>query len=152
MAMKRRVVAGFQRWLLNPPIKLLMRLGVPLGYALLETTGRVSGKPRRNPVGNGWEGSTFWIVAEHGLEAGYVRNIQRDPHVRVRVRDGWRSRWFDGVATVLPDDDPRARQRLLSRGHPYRALNAFAVRTMGTELVTVRVDLTDSAGTPPGTG
>jgi len=149
MALKRRVVAGVQRWLLNPPVKLQMRLGVPLGYVLLETTGRVSGKPRRNPVGNGREGSTFWIVAEHGYEAGYVRNILRNPRVRLLMRDGWRARWSSGTATVLPDDDPRARQKALSRGHPYRALNALAVRAMGTELLTVRIELD---GTPDGTG
>jgi hypothetical protein len=39
---------------------------------------------------------------------------------------------------VLPDDDPRERQRRLPQ------LNAFVVRTMGTELLTIRVDLEPS--------
>lgn len=140
--MKRRLVHALQKYLLNPPIKATLRLGIaPPGYALLETTGRKSGRRRRTPVGNGLDGSTFWIVTEHGRRAGYVRNLEADPRVRVKVRRGIRYRWFDGTARVLPDDDPRARQRTISRGHPLRALNAVAVRTFGTELLTVRIDL-----------
>ena len=140
--MKRRVVHALQKYLLNPPIKAALRVGMaPPGYALLETTGRKSGQPRRTPVGNGLEGSTFWIVTEHGRRAGYVRNLQADPRVRVKVRRGLSYTWVSGTARVLEGDDPRARQREISRGHPLRALNAVAVRTFGTELLTVRIDL-----------
>jgi len=141
------VVARVQRCLINPPVRLLLRLGImPLGYALLETRGRVSGRPRTTPVGNGREGDTFWIVAEHGERAGYVRNIRRCPEVRVRFREGLRFTGHRGTAHVLPEDDPYARQRRLGRRHPLRALNAVVVRVMGTELVTVRVDLGPCTG------
>ena len=74
------IVRTVQRWTLNPLMRLLLRVGVnPLGLAILETRGRVSGRPRRTPVGNGRQGSTFWIIAEHGARAGYVRNIQAGP-------------------------------------------------------------------------
>jgi deazaflavin-dependent oxidoreductase (nitroreductase family) len=139
---KRRIVHVFQKYLFNPPVKLLFRLGIaPPGYAFLETTGRRSGRPRRTPVGDGREGDTFWIVSEHGRRSGYVRNLEADPHVRVQVREGLRMRWRLGTAHVLEDDDPRERQRTLQRGHPMRALNAAAVRGMGTGLLTVRIDL-----------
>ena len=139
-AVKRRVVHALQKYLLNPPIRLALRLGTaPPGYALLETRGRRSGKPRRTPVGNGLVGDTFWIVTEHGRRAGYVRNIEADP--RVQVRRGLRMVWRSGTARVLEDDDPRERQRALGRGHPLRALNAAAVRALGTELLTVHIDL-----------
>jgi F420H(2)-dependent quinone reductase len=73
--MKHRIVHALQEYLLNPPIKLLFTIGVaPPGYALLETTGRMTGKARRTPVGDGWVGCQFWLVAEHGMKAGYVRN------------------------------------------------------------------------------
>ena len=50
--MKHRLVHALQKYVLNPPIKLLFALGiVPPGYALLETIGRSTGKPRCNPVG-----------------------------------------------------------------------------------------------------
>jgi deazaflavin-dependent oxidoreductase (nitroreductase family) len=139
---KFRLVRAFQKYLLNPPLKLAFRAGLlPPGYVLLETIGRTSGRPRQTPVGDGRIGDTLWIVAEHGSRAGYVRNIARNPRVRVLVRDGLRTRWRSGTATALPDDDPRERQRLVTRGRPGRALNAYVVRAMGTELLTVRVDL-----------
>lgn len=105
-------------------------------WAILETTGRRSGKRRRNPVGNGLEVHTFWMVAERGRRAGYVRNIEANPRVRVKVGGRWRA----GVAYPMPDDDPRERQRRLGQ-----RLNAPFVRAMGTELLTVRVDLDPGA-------
>lgn len=139
---KRALVAPVQRYVINPPVRLLLRMGLmPLGYALLETRGRVSGQPRATPVGNGREGEVFWIIAEHGAKAGYVRNIEKCPDVRVELRRGLCFVWTDGTARVLPDDDPYARQRRLSRWHPLRALNMIVVRIMGTDLLTVRVDL-----------
>ncbi|PZS14311.1 MAG: hypothetical protein DLM60_19495 [Pseudonocardiales bacterium] len=137
---KALIVRTLQRWTINPLIRLLLSIGInPLGLAILETRGRVSGQPRRTPVGNGRTGDTFWIIAEHGAQAGYVRNIQRDP--RVRLRMGWRFRWVPGIAEILPDDDALARQRRLIRWHPLRAFNAMNVRVLGTDLLTVRVQL-----------
>ncbi|GEM_PF-1833961 len=109
---KARLVAALQRRVVNPLVRGLYRLGVnPLGIALLETTGRRSGRVRQVPVGDGRDGEVVWVVAEHGMRVGYVRNLQADPRVRMHVREGWRRRWRDGVATVLPRDDPFARQR-----------------------------------------
>jgi deazaflavin-dependent oxidoreductase (nitroreductase family) len=140
--MKYRIVRWLQRYLLNPPIKLALALGVPLpGYALLETTGRTSGKPRRTPVGNGRIGDQFWLVAEHGRKAGYVLNMERNPRVRLKLRDGVRLRWHTGNAYLIPDDDPRERQRWLAGQLPRSASNARAVRLFGTQLLTIRIDL-----------
>ena len=87
--MKHRIVHPLQKYFLNPPIKFLFAIGlVPPGYALLETTGRKTGKPRRTPVGDGRIGNEFWIVAEHGMNASYVRNIASNPRVRLKLRDG----------------------------------------------------------------
>jgi hypothetical protein len=66
-----------------------------------------------------------------------VRNIRHDPHVRVRLRIGLRYLWMPGIATVLPDDDPLARQRRIIAWHPLRALNAINVRALGADLLTV---------------
>ena len=98
--MKHRIIHTLQKYLLNPPIKLALALGLPLpGYALLETKGRKTGKPRRTPVGDGHIGNQFWLVAEHGMKAGYVRNIERDPHVRLKLRDGLKE--LDGTRALL---------------------------------------------------
>ena len=140
--MKHRIVHFLQKFVLNPPIKLLLAFGIaPPGYALLETIGRKTGTPRRTPVGNGRVGQQFWLVAEHGSESGYVRNIAKNPRVRIKLRNGLRARWYTGTACLLPDDDPRERQRWLSRQRPGSASNAAAVRLFGTQLLTVRIDL-----------
>ncbi|TXJ73855.1 nitroreductase family deazaflavin-dependent oxidoreductase [Streptomyces lavendulae] len=123
---KHRIVTGIQRRL-NP---LMRRL--PL-QTVLETTGRVSGVPRRTPVGGRRVGGAFWLVSEFGHRSQYVRNIEADPRVRVRIA----GRWHHGTAHLLPDDDPRARLRGLPR------LNSTAVQALGTDLLTIRVDLTD---------
>lgn len=140
--MKHSIVHGLQKYILNPPIKILLALGMaPPGYALLETVGRKSGKPRRTPVGNGRAGNQFWIVAEHGWQSGYVRNIQGNPRVRVKLRDGLRTRWYGGTAHLLPEDDPRERQRWLAANVRGSASNAAAVRLFGTQLLSLRIDL-----------
>jgi deazaflavin-dependent oxidoreductase (nitroreductase family) len=129
---KRALIRPFQVKALNPVVKRLAGTRLLPGYALLETLGRRSGQPRRTPVGNGLDGRTFWIVTEYGRRASYVRNIEAEPRVRVRVKGTWHS----GTARVLPDDDARERQRLLGR-----RLNAAVVRLAGTEHLTVRIDL-----------
>ena len=143
--MKRRLIHALQKYVLNPPVKLIFAIGlVRPGYALLETIGRKSGKPRRTPVGDGRVGRQFWIVAEHGMQAGYVRNVAQNPRVRLKLREGFRARWRTGTANLLPEDDPRERQRWLAREHPGSASNAAVVRVMGTNLLSVRIDLDES--------
>jgi deazaflavin-dependent oxidoreductase (nitroreductase family) len=140
--MKYRIVHALQKYLLNPPIKFVFALGLaPPGYALLETIGRKTGKPRRTPVGHGRVGNQFWIVAEHGSKAGYIRNIAHNPRVRLKLRDGLRARWHTGTAHLLPEDDPRERQRWLGSQVPGSSGNAAAVRLFGTHLLPVRIDL-----------
>ena len=131
-ARKRRRVRALQRYALNPPMKLLVWFGFVPGHVLIETRGRRTGARRTNVVGMHVEERTGWIVAEQGAHAGYVRNLQADPAVRVRVA----RRWCRARAAVIPDDDPGA--RLDSFG---RRSHAAAVRKFGTSLLTIRVDL-----------
>jgi deazaflavin-dependent oxidoreductase (nitroreductase family) len=135
---KRRVSTFLTAKIVNPVVRAAARLGLPLPMVvILETRGRRSGKPRRVPVGKAIEGDTLWVVAEHGLRAGYVRNIQADPRVRVRIGRRWRA----GTAQVLEGDDWRERQRRIPN-----KLNSALVRAVGTEHVTVRVDLDPALG------
>jgi deazaflavin-dependent oxidoreductase (nitroreductase family) len=130
---KRRLSTLLTTKVVNPGVRFMLERGIaPKSVGLLETTGRKSGQPRRTPVGNGLRGEHFWIVTEHGRRAAYVRNIEADPRVRVKVG----RRWYEGTAHVLPDDDPVERMRLLGR-----PANDSMVRLMGTEHLTIRVDL-----------
>jgi deazaflavin-dependent oxidoreductase (nitroreductase family) len=133
MERKRKLVTAIQVKLLNPPIRALAARGLAPGLALLETIGRKSGEPRRTPISQGLERGTdtFWIVAEMGRQAGYVRNIEANPRVRIRLRRGWRA----GTAHLLDGEDAQARLGSISR------LNAASVRVMGTQLLVIRVDL-----------
>ncbi|GAA2772643.1 nitroreductase/quinone reductase family protein [Mycolicibacterium pallens] len=121
---RQRVVNFVQRRFANP----MMRL-VPI-QTLLETTGRKSGQPRTTPIGGRLDGRTFWLVSEFGDRSQYVRNIAANPRVRVRIR----GRWHSGTAVLLPEDDARARLAELPR------MNSAAVRAMGDNLLTIRVD------------
>jgi deazaflavin-dependent oxidoreductase (nitroreductase family) len=127
---------AWQKHVGNRVIRQLLEIGIaPRVYALLETKGRRTGQPRRTPVGNGLvAGSdTFWLIAEHGMRAAYVRNIQANPRVRVKIGRHWRA----GTAQLLRGDDSHERLRETGR------FNAAAVRFFGNpdELVTLRIDL-----------
>ena len=104
----------------------------PAAFALLETTGRRSGRLRHTVIGNGLAGETFWVVAAHGWQSDYVRNIAQEPRVRVLVHGAWRR----GTAVVLAADDPVARSRTL----PYQ-WDAALGRAIATTPLTIRIDL-----------
>ena len=132
-AAKRAAMRFVTNRLVNPITRPLLEHGLwPRTQALLETAGRTSGLPRRVPVGNGLRGDSFWIVTEHGYAADYVKNIQSEPRVRVKVGRHWR----EGTAHILPDDDPLARLRWLRR-----PVNDAFLLLIGTQQLTVRVDL-----------
>jgi deazaflavin-dependent oxidoreductase (nitroreductase family) len=119
----------FHRRIANPVMRRIA--GHLPGQALIETTGRRTGLKRRTPVGGRVRDGAFWMVSNHGPGSDYVRNMRADPRVRVQVR----SRWRDGTAHLLPDDDARERLRHLPR------FNSLMVRLMGSELMTIRIDL-----------
>ena len=122
--LKRQVIHRVQRLVVNP-------IGRRLPVTMLETTGRKTGQPRRTAIGGRLVDNQFWLVSEHGDHSDYVHNIKANPAVRLRIGGQWRS----GVAHLLPDDDPWVRLRSLPR------LNSAGVRTMGTDLLTIRIDL-----------
>ena len=139
----RRIQAWVETHVTNPPMRAALRLGVaPSAFALLETTGRKTGRRRLTPVGNGLDGGVFWLVSEKGEGAGYVRNLLADPRVRVKVRRRWRT----GRATALPDDDGMARRHVIDRGNGIlgRLDGAiFKASATGSPL-TIRIDLDDA--------
>lgn len=122
-----RITKVFQKYLGN---QVMGRMPF---QTLLETTGRKSGLPRQTPLGGKRVGNEFWFVSEFGERSQYIRNIKANPAVRVRIN----GRWHRGTAHLLPEDDAEARLRTLP------SLNSFGVRTFGTNLLTVRVDLDD---------
>jgi deazaflavin-dependent oxidoreductase (nitroreductase family) len=141
-AARERVLHPLQKRVVNPLVKLAWGLGIPPpGDALLETTGRRTGQPRRTPVCDGLDGETFWLIAQRGRRADWMRNIEANPRVRIKVASWPRTRWRAGTAQILDDDDPRERQRILGRGNLARRLCVCTSAAMGTSPLTVRIDL-----------
>jgi deazaflavin-dependent oxidoreductase (nitroreductase family) len=122
--LKRRIVHTAQRLVVNP-------IGRRAPLTQLETVGRKSGQPRRTAIGGRVIGNQFWMVSEHGEHSHYVLNIKANPLVRVRVHGQWRT----GTAHLLPADDAKERLRSLP------GINSALVRLMGSDLLTIRVDL-----------
>ena len=130
---RRRRTKLVQRYLLNPPTKAVTWFGLSKRHLLLETTGRKTGKTRRTVVGYTGDGQTLWVVAEQGRYAGYVRNLEASPDVRVRLRGKWRR----ATATIVDDDDPLARLDTFGDER-----HAALVRKFGTSLLTIRINVT----------
>ena len=122
---QHRVGTTLQRTIGNPVTR---RAGA---QTLLETTGRASGQPRITPIGGRREGDSFWFVSEFGERSQYLRNIRVDNRVRLRLNH----RWYTGTAHAVPEDDAHARLKRLPQG------NSAIVRAVGTDLLTVRIDL-----------
>jgi len=122
------------RYLLNPAVKGLSRLGVRTAMAAeLETVGRKSGQIRRVPVSAQFDDSGAWVISQHGTRSGWGRNIADNPNIRVRQGNQWRA----GVATFRPDDD------VVARGRKFGRLGAKMVKALETTPVSVRIEFTD---------
>jgi len=100
--------------------------------ALIETRGRVSGRPARAHVGfiEGEDGS---IVVAAGLDAHWAANLLADPACRVSLE----SRSFDGRAEPLQGTAFAAaiRELILRYGTPAERLGsgpAFRIRPVET--------------------
>lgn len=140
---------AFNNRVVNPVMAALIRHGLgPPTYAVVETTGRKTGRRRLVPVASGLDGDTFWLISGRGAKASYVHNIRANPRVRViarpaRVRDGLRTRSRAGTAHLMPEDDAHARHRVLGRGRPLYRLDGILLRRLagGGDMLTIRIDL-----------
>ncbi len=77
----------------------LFMLMPPKGFGVLTTTGRKTGKTRRKCVRAIRRGEHVYIVSIGGAKAAWLKNIQADPDVTVRIRGGT----FKGRARELSD-------------------------------------------------
>jgi deazaflavin-dependent oxidoreductase (nitroreductase family) len=136
---KRRWEILIGRYTANPLMRGMFKLGItPPGMALVETIGRRTGTVRHTPVvAHTADGETLWLIAQHGAHAGWVRNFQDRPQVRVRLGRQWRS----GTAELVPQDDVKARIRTFSDSAVGRAITAASFRALESQPVSVRIAL-----------
>ncbi len=137
---KRRWEILFGRYTVNPLMRGMFRIGItPPGMALVETIGRRSGAVRHTPIICHPQGETLWLIAQHGRHAGWVRNFEANPHVRVRLGRRWRA----GTAELLPDDDVKARIDTFADTALGKTLTATTFRALESQPMTVRIVLED---------
>ncbi|HEX8183451.1 MAG TPA: nitroreductase family deazaflavin-dependent oxidoreductase [Blastocatellia bacterium] len=82
-----------------------------LQYLYITTTGRVTGQPREIEIWFVECQGKLYILAEHFHEAQWVKNIERNPRVRVRVGDSE----FEATARVLDEKRDAAAWKLAQK-------------------------------------
>ena len=97
-----------------------------VGY--LETTGRTSGKRHEIEIWFAVQDGTIYLLSGGGDRADWVKNIRKNPAVRVRIRD----QWLAGSGRVITGEaeNPLAR-RLLKKKYesPSEDLGEWARRS-----------------------
>lgn len=87
-----------------------------LDYCYLTTIGRTSGEPREIEIWFAMDGETLYMLSGGRDRSDWVKNLQREPRVRVRV-GGEAS---NGRARVVDDpaEDALARRLLFEKYSP----------------------------------
>ena len=78
-------------------------LGPPRGFAVLTTTGRRSGKPRRQSVRAIRDGDRVVVVAMMGERAQWLKNGRANPKISLRLHEGT----FAGTVREVTDPSER---------------------------------------------
>jgi deazaflavin-dependent oxidoreductase (nitroreductase family) len=122
----------------GPRIAYALGLGPLVGrfVLLLTTIGRKSGRPRVTPLVYEERDGTYIVASARGPSADWLRNIQANPNVHVRVG----SRRFDASAEVITDPVRIADylQRQLERNP---RMFAAILRSEGLSSTPTRADL-----------
>lgn len=103
-----------RKHLVNPPLRACSGwTSLPGAFALIETTGRRTGRRRLTPVGNGLDGNVFWLITARGHRYSYAAHLAANP--RCRVKAGRRR--HAGAAMFVEDDDPIGRRARLDQAN-----------------------------------
>ena len=111
-------------------------------FCYLTTVGRVTGNPHTIEIWFALQRNRLYMLAGGRFKADWVRNLQRQPQVKVRIGE----RTFEGSATVVDEasEDALARTLLLFK---YRFRYSGDLTSWGRDALPVAVDLdlTDTA-------
>ena len=109
-------------------------------FCYLTTTGRRSGQPHTIEIWFAVQGQAMYLMSGGREKADWVRNIQADGRVTVRVGD----RSWPGVARVLEagaDEDALARRLLLGK---YEPPGSDELKSWGRSSLPVAIDLEET--------
>ena len=90
------------------------------GWVLLTTTGRRTGLPREVLLPCERTRDGLVVISTYGFRSDWIRNMRRDPHVRVTAA-GWS---LPALAEIVEDES--AKRRLIA-AHPFFVPAPFAV-------------------------
>jgi deazaflavin-dependent oxidoreductase (nitroreductase family) len=114
--------------IINPPGRRLA--AIPPWWVLLETRGRRSGRPRTTPLARGpVDDDAVWVNSVHGRHADWVRNVEADHEVRIRLT----GRWHRARATIHDYDEATVRR--------FNRYARTGPSTLGIDPVLVRIEL-----------
>ena len=105
-------------------------------YCYLTTRGRVTGNDHEIEIWYARHDDTLYLLAGAGDRSDWVRNVQVEPAVRVRIGDVT----YDATARVVvdPDEDDRARTLVFDK---YQPRNDGELVTWRARALPVAVDL-----------
>jgi deazaflavin-dependent oxidoreductase (nitroreductase family) len=113
-------------------------------FCYLTTRGRVSGRAHRIEIWFAIEAPTLYMLSGGGERSDWVRNLRRDPNVRVEL-GGVR---FAGRARVVTEPAEQARARTLVHDKYAAGYSGDLTRWRRTAL-PVAVDLDDADADDP---
>ena len=106
-------------------------------YVYLSTKGRKSGEPREIEIWFALAGGSLYLMAGGRHQAHWVRNIQAEPRVSLRL-DGMTYRGRGRLVDAEAEEDARARELVLAK---YRPGYDGDVGAWGRTALVVAIDL-----------
>ncbi|GHO70237.1 hypothetical protein KSC_091290 [Ktedonobacter sp. SOSP1-52] len=106
-------------------------------FCYLTTTGRKSGKAHTIEIWFALEGSTLYMLSGGRDKADWVKNIQRQPEVEVRIK-ATRKQGRGRIVAEGSEEDARARQLVFSK---YAPRSNEDLRDWSRRSLTVAVDI-----------
>lgn len=105
------------------------------GVCHLQTTGRVSGRPRTIEIWFAVDGTRMYMLSGGGEAAHWVRNLRAHPAVRVRMG----GRTLEGTARTIEGEpaEPTARRLLAAKYQRWREgepLSSWAAGSLPVEV------------------
>ncbi len=107
-------------------------------YCYLTTRGRVTGNDHEIEIWYAREGDTLYLLAGAGERSDWVRNLQVDPRVTVRIGDVTHP--ARGRVVTDTDEDARARALVFDK---YQPRNDGELVTWRGRALPVALDLSD---------
>jgi deazaflavin-dependent oxidoreductase (nitroreductase family) len=107
-------------------------------FCYLTTRGRVSGQPHEIEIWFALDGSMLYLLAGAGKKSDWVRNLEVNPAVTVRLREVTHA--ATARVVIDPDEDRRARALVFEK---YQPRNRGGLESWRETALPVAIDVHD---------